>query len=183
MRRYGQLFARFITISNVSVYVERANYIYTSILGRFSCHSPPLCLRPHGSLSLTVKSDLGSNSLYNTPQAGIQNLTSRIKETFLFTIFSAVICTMQNNIVAEVGALSISGRNGNLAAVTELPVVAVPIGFNPATDAATNSIIIGMELLWPKWTEQQLLQTAYHMRIIRRARKMPIRAKRRNVFK
>lgn len=64
-----------------------------------------------------------------------------------------------------------------MAALTGVPVVAVPVGFSPATETAPEGVPIGMEMLGLPWTEEKLLQIAYQVQGLGRVRRTPSWAK------
>lgn len=114
-----------------------------------------------------------SNATYATKLSGISNLKTTIDATFKQNNLDALIYPEQKNLVVKIGSPSQSGRNGILAAVTGSPVITIPVGFSPATDAAPIGVPIGMEILGLPWTEAKLLNIAARMDSLLHARRMP----------
>ena len=114
-----------------------------------------------------------SNATYDMKLSGISNLKTTVDATFKANSLDALIYPEQKNLVVKIGSPSQSGRNGILAAVTGSPVVTIPIGFSPPTDAAPIGVPMGMEILGPPWTEAKLLNIAARMDGLLHARRMP----------
>ncbi|XP_014560611.1 hypothetical protein COCVIDRAFT_23296 [Bipolaris victoriae FI3] len=114
-----------------------------------------------------------SNETYNDRQAGIQNLTLTLLNTFASNALDAIIYPAQKNLVVKIGSPSQSGRNGILAALTGTPVVTVPAGFSEPNDEAPVGVPIGMEIMGRPWDEQKLLGIAYAVEQLLRARRSP----------
>ena len=76
-------------------------------------------------VSSSSNATLGSHKSYDSVQAGIQNLTLALQETFASNRLDAILYPEQKNLVVKVGSPSQSGRNGILAALTGTPVVTV----------------------------------------------------------
>jgi Asp-tRNA(Asn)/Glu-tRNA(Gln) amidotransferase A subunit family amidase len=118
-----------------------------------------------------------SNKTYNDRQAGIQNLTVTLLNTFTANALDAIIYSAQKNLVVKIGSPSQSGRNGILAALTGTPVVTVPIGFSEPSSEAPVGVPVGMEIMGKPWQEQKLLGIAYAVEQLLRARKSPVWAR------
>lgn len=120
-----------------------------------------------------------SNETYNDQQAGIQNLTLALLNTFASNHLDALVYPQQKNFVVKIGSPSQSGRNGILAALTGTPVVTLPIGFSAPSDEAPVGVPIGMEILGKPWEEQKLLSIGYAVEQLLKARRSPVWAKER----
>ncbi|USP78252.1 hypothetical protein yc1106_05526 [Curvularia clavata] len=118
-----------------------------------------------------------SNKTYNDRQAGIQNLTLTLLDTFASNNLDAIVYPQQKNLVVKIGSPSQSGRNGILAALTGTPVVTVPVGFSEPSDEAPIGVPIGMEIMGKPWEEQKLLGIGYAVEQLLKARRSPVWAK------
>lgn len=129
-------------------------------------------------VSSTSNVTVGSYQGYDVVRARIQNLKLSLQDTFARNDLDAIIYPQQRNLVVKLGSASQVGRNGILAAVTGSPVVTVPAGFSPASEASCPvGVPIGMEILGRPWTEAKLLQMAYQIDQITNIRKPPAWAK------
>lgn len=113
------------------------------------------------------------NASYIDLQQSIRDLTLFVQRTFHEHQLDGIIYPQQKNLVVKHGSPSQSGRNGILAALTGLPVVAVPIGFSPSTVEAPIGVPIGMEILGSPWSEDLLLNMARHIDDISSFRRTP----------
>lgn len=128
-------------------------------------------------VSSTGNTTNGTHQAYATIQRGIANLTLALQETFARNNLDAILYPEQKNLVVKLGALSQSGRNGILAALTGSPVVTVPAGFSPETADAPIGVPIGMEMLGQPYTEAKLLQMAYQIQELAKVRRTPVWAR------
>ena len=104
-----------------------------------------------------------SDREYQTCLHEIEELKSKLIETFVSNGLEALIYPEQSNLVVKVGSPSQRGRNGILAALTGVPVVAVPAGRSSPSLDAPKGVPIGMEVLGRPRTEERLLQIAYQI--------------------
>ena len=120
-----------------------------------------------------------SNATYATSQVEIQNLSLALEKTFAANNLDAIIYPEQKNLVIQIGSPSQSCRNGILAALTGAPVVAVPVGFSPATGTVPDGVPTDMKISGRQWTEEKLLQIAWQIQQLGRVRKTTSWAKQR----
>ncbi|KAI0849765.1 amidase signature enzyme [Daldinia vernicosa] len=110
---------------------------------------------------------------YTTAKQGIDDLKAAVNKTFISNKLDAVIYPEQKNLVVKIGSPSQAGRNGILAALTGVPVVAVPVGFSQPSLDAPIGVPIGMEILGLPFSEEKLLNIANHFTCLRPLRKTP----------
>lgn len=104
----------------------------------------------------------------------IETLTQTLHNEFQTQNLDAIIYPQQRNLVVPLSSPSQSSRNGVLAALIGFPVVAIPMGFSPATDTAPIGIPIGMEVLGLPWSEDLLFDIAGGIDSILKARRPPV---------
>lgn len=117
------------------------------------------------------------NASYSRRQHDIRDLTLALAATFAKNNLDAIIYPEQKNLVVKLGSPSQSGRNGILAALTGVPVVAIPAGFSEPTEDAPVGVPIGMEILGRHWSDEKLLQISYQIEQLTHIRKSPEWAK------
>ncbi|KAK3951945.1 amidase signature domain-containing protein [Pseudoneurospora amorphoporcata] len=117
-----------------------------------------------------------SSPEYFVRQHGISQLKTTLAQTFSTHKLDAIIYPEQKNLVVKIGSPSQSGRNGILAALTESPVITVPVGFSdPKPEEAPLGVPIGMEILGRPWTDDLLLGIAKHVsEVLGPVRRMPV---------
>jgi Asp-tRNA(Asn)/Glu-tRNA(Gln) amidotransferase A subunit family amidase len=117
----------------------------------------------HQYLEYALRASTTGLEYTTTVKEGIRHLREHLGQTFNIWNLDAMIYPEQQNLVVPVRSEKQYGRNGILAALTGSPVVAVPIGYSPAAEAAAKGVPIGMEILGRPWTEGKLLGTAGRM--------------------
>jgi Asp-tRNA(Asn)/Glu-tRNA(Gln) amidotransferase A subunit family amidase len=114
-----------------------------------------------------------NNASYVDRILEIRNLVAVATATITDNKLDAIIYPEQKNLVVKLGSPSQAGRNGILAALTGFPVVTIPAGFSSPTVEAPVGVPIGMEILGLPWSEDRLLNMAYHISNIHDVRRMP----------
>ncbi|KAK4043780.1 amidase signature domain-containing protein [Parachaetomium inaequale] len=114
-----------------------------------------------------------SDTAYLETLNRIQDLRHALEATFTTNNLDALIYPEQKSLVVKIGALSQTGRNGILAALTGHPVVCVPAGYSPPSTDAPVGVPVGLEILGRPWSEDLLLNIAGHVSELVPVRRMP----------